>query len=120
MSLFWKIFWTVVVIVAGFAGIAAITEFFGAIIDLFTGEFTIGQIWTILVGWVIILPMWFMWKGTKLIPIVSNFVVRILTLVVFVGVIPAIAGMSFTPEWLATFGVVGVYAFALIGIWLKS
>lgn len=123
MSLTWKIIWSVIVIIFGFAGVTAISEFFVAISDLFNdGGFTLSQIWTIFVAWLVILPMWFMWKGTKIVPIIFNLVVRIMLLVSCFFILPFVGGIIGNP-WEAILGSISIlliYGFALYGIWVKS
>ncbi len=106
MSLFWKIFWTVVIIITGAVSMAAVVAVWDAIIGLINGDAS-----TDFLGWILMfagailaaIPAWFAWKGTKLIPFITILPVRIIMIVV---------GCLFLPLLLVVF--------ALIGIWLKS
>ncbi len=100
MSLFWKIFWTVVIIITGAVAMAAVINFFDILINdcAINFEFFL----TLLGAGLAAVPAWFAWKGTKLVPLLTNVVVRVILIIIG----------CFVPILLVIF--------ALIGIWLKS
>ncbi len=99
MSFFWKVFWTVIIIICGAAAMYGVVEFFNV---LFNGPYDLSIIIPLIIAGLGALPAWFAWKGTKLVPLLTNFVVRVVMIVV---------GCFFPPL---------LVVFALIGIWLKS
>ncbi len=99
MSLFWKIFWTVVIAITGFVSMLSVVEVFNVLIN---GPIDLSIILPLIGAILCALPAWFAWKGTKLIPFLTNIVVRIVLIIVG----------CFVPILLVIF--------ALIGIWLKS
>lgn len=120
MSLMWKVIWTVVVVICGVGGAYLIGEFFQAIQDLFT-DFSVGALFTVILAWVAVLPLWFVWKGTKLIPIIFNIITRSLLIVALVA-LPVIGGIigGSAEAWCSTVAAIGTIGFAMVGIWLKS
>ncbi len=101
MSLFWKIFWTVVIVITGAVAMIAVIDLFKIILD-----FAAYELWEFLIAVLgaalAAVPAWFAWKGTKLIPFITILPIRIIMIVV---------GCFFPPL---------LVVFALIGIWLKS
>lgn len=99
MSLFWKILWTVVIVITGGVAMYAVIDLFDVIIN---GPIDLSIILPIIGAALAAFPAWFAWKGTKLVPLLTNFIVRIILIVVG----------CFIPVLLVVF--------ALIGIWFKS
>ncbi len=116
-----NIVWTVLVFVGGFAGMAAIPVALSKLQDV-SGFWP----WIVaIIGFTIaVLPAWFMWKGTKLIPLITNIPFRIMMIVAvyaiaFVGVILGGIGLQ-SLAWICTMiSAIAIVAFSLIGIWLK-
>ncbi len=100
MSLFWKIFWTVVIVITGAVAMVAVVNFFDILINDFAID--LNFFLTLLGAGLAAVPAWFAWKGTKLIPFITILPIRIIMIVV---------GCFFPPL---------LVVFALIGIWLKS
>lgn len=121
-----KIFWTILVAIGGFAGMAAITVSIDKIQEFVKNDEGGWWQWLVLiVGLIIaIAPAWFMWKGTDLIPFISNFITRSMTigvvyLISLVGMI--LGGLDMTdPAWICNMiSASAIVIFSLIGIWLK-
>ena len=121
-----NIFWTIFCIVFPVVGIGVV---FGEL-DTITEAFQNGDWGGIILGIVMLLfiiaPGWFLWKGTKLVPIISNFIVRIMTMILFLLILPVMGGafigtgdLNTAGEWILMKDTVGIVAFSLIGIWLK-
>ncbi len=99
MSLFWKVLWTVVIIITGGIAMYAVVDFFDVLIN---GPIDLSIILPLLGAGLAAVPAYFAWIGTKLVPLLTNIVVRIILIVVG----------CFIPVLLVIF--------ALIGIWIKS
>ncbi|BDU67617.1 MAG: hypothetical protein TYPL_2700 [Candidatus Tyloplasma litorale] len=121
-----KFFWTIVVAIGGFAGLTAVGEAIGHLTNNVDDTSTAWEWIVLIIGFFIaIAPAWFMWKGTKLIPIVSNIIIRILTIIIVYGL--AAFGMYFASNdnlsdaaWICSMvSAALIVAFSLIGIWLK-
>lgn len=94
-----KILLTIIVIFLPVAGFAALVSGIESIGD----SVTFGECVLTIFGFILmIIPGWMMWKGTKIIPILSNVIVRIISLIL---------GIIFFP--------LGIF-FSLWGIWVKS
>ncbi len=128
MSLFWKVFWTVVVLVCGTAAVGHMGEFFDTLFAISDG-ITFAWLVDFIVALLVALPAWFMWKGTHLIPIIFNLVVRIIIMVLLLGVLPMMGGIDVATVSIPLLGtynlftfisVAGIYFFSLWGIWIKS
>lgn len=119
-----NIFWTIIVIMFPIAGIAVITQYVGDIGTAIDEQKWAQLVLAIIMFLLILSPGWFMWKGTKLIPIISNIFVRIITMILFLFLLP-FGGELFTSlgyEWgdyLLWSSIAGIAIFSLIGIWLK-
>lgn len=74
----------------------------------------------------ILMPGWYMWKGTKLIPFITIFPVRIIILATVLLCAPvgemvqAIAPSSSAGGWIIFTGVFMTIFLSLWGIWIKS
>lgn len=117
----WKIIMTVVIVLVGAAAGAAIPNLFNAIFN--AGDTDIWKwVITVILSVVAVLPAWYIWKGTKLIPFVTNFAVRILIMLVIFLVLPFLGGFNLFDGWvwvISTIDIVAIIGFGLIGVWLK-
>lgn len=121
MKLWLKILWTVVIVICGVGGTALIGEFFSAFSNLISGEEILKNLFAVILAWIAILPMWFVWKGTKLIPVICNLVTRIVIIVVLVA-LPMVGGIfgGSIETTLVVVDAVAIIGFAMVGLWLKS
>ncbi len=124
MNLIYKIILTVVICIVGVGAGAAIPSFFDALFHPGDAEWYT-WLWTVLVGALAVLPAWYIWKGTKLIPFLTNIFVRIIIMFTIFLLLPVLGGalgnVSETAEWtIAAIDMVAVISFGLIGLWLKS
>lgn len=126
MSLLWKVFWTVIIVVFGATAVGHLGQFFDT---LFSADLTWAWLWDFILAILIVLPAWFMWKGTHLIPVIFNFVVRIVIMVLLLGVFPMMGGIDVATVEIPLLGtynlftfisIAGIYFFSLWGIWVKS
>lgn len=121
----WKIMMTIFVAIVGAGAGAAIPEFFHALYNIGSTEWYT-WLWTILLAGLGALPAWYIWKGTKLIPLITNIVVRIMIMITIFLILPFLGGSLgefLGSTWTHTVQVIDAIAiigFALIGIWLKS
>lgn len=124
MNFIWKIVMTVVIIIVGIGAGAAIPEFFKALFDIGNVEWYT-WLWTILVATLAVLPAWYIWKGTKLIPLLTNIFVRIIIMVTLFLILPLLAGglghISTAAEGtIGAINIIAIIGFGLIGVWFKS
>ncbi len=118
----YKIIMTIIVAIVGVGAGAAIPTFFEALFNIGSTEWYT-WLWTLILAGLAVLPAWYIWKGTKLIPLITNFVVRIMIMVTIFLILPFLGGFNFFDGWQATImtiDAIAIIGFALVGIWLKS
>ena len=108
-------------------GIALLFTGAGSILDIIK-DFKDGEIWkgisSLLTIILIMLPMWYAWKGTKLIPFITIFPIRVIifTVVLLCAPIGSLVAM-FSPDagnTIMTVGTIAIIFLSLWGIWIKS
>ncbi len=132
MKLIWKVVWTVVIVLVGPAAVHGLSGFVDATLAFNTEEIFPWLI-DFIIALVLVLPAWFMWKGTHLVPIIFNLTVRIVIMVAILAILPALTEIFSNANWasvtigpLGTWNVfefatiAGIYFFSLWGIWVKS
>lgn len=123
MNLIWKVVFTIVIVIVGAGAGAAIPQFFDAVFHPGNAEWYT-WLWTIFVSLLAVLPAWYIWKGTKLIPFITNFVVRIMIMLTIFLILPFLAGALGkldSIQWaISAIDMIAIIGFGLIGLWLKS
>jgi len=109
--------------VAGFAVLATGMDIFSVIKDFKNGDIWKG-VGALISMILILLPFWYVWKGTKLIPFITIFPIRLMIIIVVLLCAPigsivhnfnASAG-----DTIAAIGVGSIIFLSLWGIWINS
>ncbi len=103
---------------------------FGVISDFTSGDSKqiwhgIGSLFSMIL---ILMPMWYVWKGTKLIPFITIFPIRLIIFIVVLLCAPIGAFLSHFPgenisaagNSIATIGSFAIIFLSLWGIWIRS
>lgn len=123
MNIIWKVFFTFIIVIVGAGAGAAIPQFFDAVFH--PGEAELYTwLWTVFVSLLAVLPAWYIWKGTKLIPLLTNLIVRIMIMITIFLILPFLAGIFGkweTIQWaISVIDMIAIVGLGLIGLWLKS
>lgn len=123
MNIIWKVFFTFIIVIVGAGAGAAIPQFFDAVFHPGDAEWYT-WLWTVFVSLLAVLPAWYIWKGTKLIPLLTNLIVRIMIMITIFLILPFLAGALGkweTIQWaISVIDMIVIVGLGLIGLWLKS
>ncbi len=120
-NIIYKVIMTIGIVLIALGGSWGIANLFDNIKALFNGDFTLPVIFGIIFAIAMVLPGWYVWKGTGIFPLNFMFFIRIIVFIVAIFGIPFIIGLfKFDAFWIEMLPGLIIIGLGMVGLWVRS